>query len=70
MPVSNFACAGKGMPVLRARHYGDLYVQIDIETPSGFDPRPAKNCLMLLPIVLDGGNYPEISSFGERSKNS
>ncbi len=27
------ACAGKGMPVLRARESGDMYVQVLVETP-------------------------------------
>ena len=30
-----FRLRGKGMPVLRARKFGDLYVQIEVETPTG-----------------------------------
>jgi molecular chaperone DnaJ len=25
--------AGKGMPVLRSKHFGDMYVQVTVETP-------------------------------------
>ncbi len=64
-----FRLRGKGMPVLRSRHYGDLYVQIDIETPSGLT-RAQQKLFDAFADSLDSGNYPEISSFGERSKNS
>jgi molecular chaperone DnaJ len=30
---------GKGMPVLRSRDVGDLYVQLDIETPQNLSRR-------------------------------
>ena len=34
--------ARQGMPVLRARKFGDLYVQIEVETPTGLTRQQAK----------------------------
>ncbi len=64
-----FRLRGKGMPVLRSRHYGDLYVQIDIETPSGLT-RAQQKLFDAFADSLDDGNYPEISDFRARGKNS
>lgn len=61
-----FRLRGKGMPVLRSRHYGDLYVQIDIETPSGLTKAQAK-LFDAFTDSLDNGNYPDIAAFKERS---
>jgi molecular chaperone DnaJ len=30
---------GKGMPVLRSRDHGDLYIQVSVETPQKLTPR-------------------------------
>lgn len=62
-----FRLRGKGMPVLRSRHYGDLYVQIDIETPSGLT-RAQEKLFDAFAESLDSTNYPEISTFDARQK--
>ncbi len=37
-----FRLKGKGMPVLQARHYGDLYVEAEIETPVNLSTKQKK----------------------------
>lgn len=61
-----FRLRGKGMPVLRARHYGDLYVQIEVETPTGLS-RAQEKLFAAFADSLDDGNYPERTAFAERS---
>jgi molecular chaperone DnaJ len=57
-----FRLRGKGMPVLRSRSSGDLYVQIDIETPTGLS-RAQKKLLDALSDNLDDSNYPDTQAF-------
>jgi DnaJ-class molecular chaperone len=38
-----FRVAGKGMPVLRSRQTGDMYVQVVVETPQNLTKKQ-KNC--------------------------
>ena len=38
-----FRIASKGMPVLRSRQTGDMYVQVMVETPR-ISPRSSRNC--------------------------
>jgi molecular chaperone DnaJ len=52
------------MPVLRSRSSGDLYVQIDIETPTGLS-RAQKKLLDAFNDSLDDGNYPDTQAFGD-----
>jgi molecular chaperone DnaJ len=59
-----FRLRGKGMPVLRSRSSGDLYVQIDIETPTGLS-RAQKKLLDAFNDSLDDGNYPDTQAFGD-----
>ncbi|MBL6762155.1 MAG: molecular chaperone DnaJ [PS1 clade bacterium] len=64
-----FRLRGKGMPVLRSRNYGDLYVQIEVETPTGLT-RQQKKHFDAFADSLDDTNYPDMAAFIERSKKS
>ena len=64
-----FRLRGKGMPVLRARKFGDLYVQIEVETPTGLT-REQKKRFEAFADSLDTGNYPEVSTFQDRAKKA
>ena len=57
------------MPVLRARKFGDLYVQIEVETPTGLT-RDQKNHFEAFADSLDAGNYPDMADFNARAKKS
>ena len=62
-----FRLRGKGMPVLRARKFGDLYVQIEVETPTGLT-RDQKKHFEAFADSLDAGNYPDMADFNARAK--
>jgi molecular chaperone DnaJ len=61
-----FRLRGKGMPVLRSRSHGDLYVQIDVEVPSGLSKKQ-QALLDAFTDSLDNGNYPDVADFNTRS---
>ena len=61
-----FRLRGKGMPVLRARTHGDLYVQIEVETPSGLSKAQQK-LFDSFADSLDEGNYPDTQGFFDRA---
>jgi molecular chaperone DnaJ len=61
-----FRLRGKGMPVLRARAHGDLYVQIEIETPSGLT-KAQRKLFDAFSDSLDSANYPDTQSFRDKS---
>jgi molecular chaperone DnaJ len=64
-----FRLRGKGMPVLRARAYGDLYVQIEVETPTGLT-REQKKRFEAFAESLDESNYPDMAEFIDRAKKA
>ena len=64
-----FRLRGKGMPVLRARKFGDLYVQIEVETPTGLT-REQKKHFEAFADSLDADNYPDMAEFKARAKKS
>ena len=64
-----FRLRGKGMPVLRARKFGDLYVQIEVETPTGLTREQGK-LFEAFAESLDGGNYPNMAEFNARAKKA
>ncbi len=64
-----FRLRGKGMPVLRARKIGDLYVQIEVETPTGLT-RDQKKRFEAFVDSLDADNYPDMADFNERAKKA
>jgi len=57
-----FRLRGKGMPVLRGRQNGDLYVRLIIETPHALD-RKQKDLLQKFAESLDQNNYPACEDF-------
>jgi len=64
-----FRLRGKGMPVLRARKFGDLYVQIEVETPTSLT-REQKKHFEAFADSLDAGNYPDMADFNARAKKA
>lgn len=63
-----FRLRGKGMPVLRARSHGDLYIQIDVEMPRKLS-RNQQKLLDAFEASLEDGNYPGVAGFKARSKS-
>lgn len=59
---------GKGMPVLRSRQTGDMYVQIVVETPQNLSRRQ-RELLEEFERVSDEENNPESSGFFSRVKD-
>lgn len=59
---------GKGMPVLRSRQVGDMYVQIVVETPQKLSRRQ-RELLEEFERVSDEENNPESSGFFSRVKD-
>ena len=59
---------GKGMPVLRSRQTGDMYVQIVVETPQKLSRRQ-RELLEEFERVSDEENNPESSGFFSRVKD-
>ncbi len=63
-----FRLKGKGMPVLRQSAMGDLYIQIDIETPQNLTSRQ-RELLEEFEKLSSKENSPESSGFFSRMKD-
>ena len=63
-----FRLKGKGMPVLRSRQFGDMYVQIVVETPQNLSRRQ-RELLEEFERVSDEQNHPESTGFFARVKD-
>jgi molecular chaperone DnaJ len=63
-----FRLKGKGMPVLRSRQSGDMYVQIVVETPQNLSRRQ-RELLEEFERVSDDENNPESTGFFARVKD-
>ena len=63
-----FRLKGKGMPVLRSRQVGDMYVQIVVETPQNLSRRQ-RELLEEFERVSDEENNPESTGFFSRVKD-
>ena len=63
-----FRLKGKGMPVLRSRQTGDMYVQIVVETPQNLSRRQ-RELLEEFERVSDEENNPESAGFFSRVKD-
>lgn len=59
---------GKGMSVLRSSHFGDLYVQLDVETPSNLSKRQ-RELLEEFAALSDEKNSPKSAGFFKRLKS-
>src|SRR6218665_1811551 len=62
-----FRLKGKGMPVLRSSQIGDLYIQIQIETPQKLTKRQ-RELLQEFEKLSSGENSPESAGFFARMK--
>jgi molecular chaperone DnaJ len=63
-----FRIAGKGMPVLRSRQTGDMYVQVVVETPQNLTKRQ-KELLAEFEKLSSGETQPEASGFFKMVKD-
>jgi molecular chaperone DnaJ len=63
-----FKLKGKGMPVLRSREFGDLYIQANVETPQNLTKRQRE---LLAEFETESSNktHPESSGFFSRMKD-
>ena len=48
-----FRLAGKGMPVLRTREHGDMYVQVLVETPQKLTKKPERIAAGIRQALVD-----------------
>jgi len=62
-----FRLRSKGMPVLRSKQYGDLYIQVTVETPVNLS-RKQKQLLKDFEEGSDDKNNPESAGFFARVK--
>ncbi len=60
-----FRLKGKGMPVLRSRNVGDLYIQVVVETPQNLTRRQ-RELLQEFERESSGATHPESSGFFTR----
>ncbi len=62
-----FRLKGKGMPILRHQHTGDLFIQIAIETPQNLNKRQ-RELLEEFDKISSNDNSPQSSGFFSRMK--
>jgi molecular chaperone DnaJ len=60
--AKQFRIKGKGMPVLRAREVGDLYIQVFVETPQNLTKRQ-RELLQEFDKTASDENHPESTGF-------
>ena len=63
-----FRLKGKGMPVLRSREIGDLYIQVDVEIPKNLTKRQ-RELLEEFRQASSEANHPESAGFFSRVKD-
>jgi len=63
-----FRLAGKGMPVLRGRQSGDMYVQVVVETPQNLT-RKQQELLAEFEKLSSGATQPEAANFFTKVKD-
>ena len=66
-PGRQFRLKGKGMPVLRSRDTGDLYIQVTVETPQSLTKRQ-RELLEEFERESEEANHPEANGFFARVK--
>ena len=62
-----FRLSGKGMPVLRSKQTGDMYVQVSVETPQNLNKRQRELLVEFAKLSSDE-NQPEAAGFFGRVK--
>jgi molecular chaperone DnaJ len=63
-----FRIKGKGMPILRSRDLGDLYIQAMVETPQNLNKRQ-RELLAEFDSVSSSTTHPESASFFDKIKD-
>jgi molecular chaperone DnaJ len=63
-----FRIKGKGMPILRARDLGDLYIQAMVETPQNLNKRQ-RELLSEFDSVSSKNTHPESAGFFDKIKD-
>ncbi len=63
-----FRLKGKGMPVLRSRDVGDLYIQVFVETPQNLTKRQRELLQEFDSHGNQADNHPESAGFFSRVK--
>ncbi len=63
-----FRLKGKGMPIMRSAGQGDLYIQVQVETPQSLTRRQ-RELLLEFEQLSSEANNPESSGFFSRMKN-
>ena len=63
-----FRIKGKGMPILRSRDLGDLYIQAVVETPQNLTKRQ-RELLTEFDSISSKNNHPESSGFFDKIKD-
>jgi molecular chaperone DnaJ len=63
-----FRIAAKGMPVLRSRQTGDMYVQVAVETPQNLTKRQ-QELLAEFEKLSSGATQPEAEGFFTKVKD-
>ncbi|SNZ19930.1 molecular chaperone DnaJ [Cohaesibacter gelatinilyticus] len=63
-----FRLRGKGMPVLRSAQHGDMYIQVDVETPRKLTKRQ-KELISEFEQISHEDNHPDSSGFFARVKD-
>jgi len=66
--AKQFRLKGKGMPVMRTTQYGDMYIQVAIETPQNLTKRQ-RQILQEFEEESSSENSPESTGFFSRMKN-
>jgi molecular chaperone DnaJ len=62
-----FRLKGKGMPVLRSKQQGDLYIQVDVETPKNLS-RKQRDLLKSFEEASNPSTNPASTGFFARVK--
>lgn len=62
-----FRLRGKGMPVMRSSHFGDMYIQVVVETPCKLSRRQ-RELLSEFEELSSNENHPESHGFFSRAK--
>ncbi|HWX14130.1 MAG TPA: DnaJ C-terminal domain-containing protein, partial [Methylocella sp.] len=63
-----FKLKGKGMPVLRSRETGDLYIEVTVETPQSLTKRQ-RELLAEFEALSSKDTHPESAGFFARMKD-
>ena len=66
--TSSFRISSKGMPVLRSRQMGDMYVQVMVETPQNLTKRQ-QELLAEFEKLSSGATQPEAAGFFTKVKD-